>query len=212
LANAEAVEKVLKAMADPPEALQIVAKDLRAKAEALREARQQAKDPALVAKEQAARLEAKSKQMAACKARLQQANSDSKYHEDKLAKAQAAAERESGLLERLAAEIKDLHRELGSPSPDRDGEEEEEEEDDDIPPRPSTAAGRTHLRGTAMDLDDPHQLGLAAILAGHAVGGIQAGGRSAADEKDPDKARSRSPKTSRVAEAAAAIEAKQATA
>jgi hypothetical protein len=215
LANADAVEKVLKAMSDPPEALQTVAKDLRAKAELLRAARQQAKDPALVAKEQAARLEAKSKQLSACKTRLEQAKSDSKYHEDKLAKAQAAAERESDLLERLATEIKDLHRELGSSPPDRDDEEDEEEEDDEAaPPRPSSAAGRTHLRGTAMDLDDPHQLGLAALLAGQAVGGISKGGRAsgALARTDSAERRSRSPKQTRVAEAAAAIEAKQGTA
>jgi hypothetical protein len=212
LANAEAVEKLLKAMADPPEALQAVAKDLRAKAEVLRTARQQAKDPAQVAKEQAARLDAKTKQLAACKSRLDQAKSDSKYHEDKLAKAQAAAERESALHERLAAEIKDLHRDLGGAPAERDDEEDaEEEEDDDTPPRPSSAAGRSHLRGSAMDLDDPHQIGLAALLAGHPVGGISEGGRAsgAPAKEESAERRSRSPKPSRVAEAAAAIEAKK---
>jgi hypothetical protein len=214
LADADAVEKVLKAMADPPETLQVVAKDLRAKAESLQTARQQAKDPAQLAKEQAGRLEAKSKQLAACKSRLEQAKADSQFHEEKLAKAQAAAARESELLDRLAAEIKDLHRDLGSSPTERDEESEEEEEDEDARPRPSSASGRTHLRGAPMDLDDPHQDGLAALLAGQEVGGISAGGRAsgASAKEDSAERRSRSPKTSRVAEAAAATEAKKGTA
>jgi hypothetical protein len=213
LADAEAVEKVLKTLVDPPEALQAVARDLRAKAEALRLARQHAKDPDQVAKEKAAKLETKSKQLAACKGRLAQAQSDCKFHAEKLDKAQAAVDREADLLERLAAEIKILHRDLGEIPHARD-DEEEPEGDDTGPPRPSTAAGKEHLRGTAMDLDDPHQLGLAALLAGQPVGGLAEGGRAAAalDRAASAERRSRSPKQTRVAEAAAAIEAKKASA
>jgi hypothetical protein len=191
-------------MADPPAALQAVANELRAKADTLRAARHHAKDPAQLAKEQAARLDAKSKQLAVCKTRLDKAKSDCKYHEDKLAKAQAAAEREAELLERLAAEIKDLHRDLGSSPHDRD---EGEDEDEDAPPRPASSAGKEKLRGSAMDLDDPHQVGLAALLAGHAMGSKEGGWSAAAPLKE-EKPRSRSPKGTRVADAAAAIESK----
>jgi hypothetical protein len=65
-----------------------------------------------------------------------------------------------------------------------------------------------------MDLDDPHKVGLAAVLAGQTVGGLSEGGRAATavDRADSAERRSRSPKQTRVAEAAAAIEAKKGTA
>jgi hypothetical protein len=59
-----------------------------------------------------------------------------------------------------------------------------------------------------MGLDDPHQVGLAALLAGHVMG-KESGWSAAAPSKEAaagDKPRSRSPKNSRVADAAAAIE------
>jgi hypothetical protein len=71
-----------------------------------------------------------------------------------------------------------------------------------------------------MDVEDPHKAGLALLLAGKTTGlaekGWSAEGALSPGEKpdanpevDEDKARSRSPPTTRVAKAAAALEGRR---
>jgi chromosome segregation ATPase len=203
--EAAALEKIVKGMLAPPKSLLDALKELQAKADGLRQAKQAAKDPGQVEQELQKKLDQKRKQATASKVRLEKARADLAYFEAQAQKAAKAIAVEEALRTRFRGEIKELFSLLGEPS-DSDSDDGGEEE---TPQCPNTAAlaGKEHLRGSAMDLDDPHQVGLAALLAGHAMGSKEGGWSAAAPLKE-EKPRSRSPKGTRVADAAAAIESK----
>jgi hypothetical protein len=205
-------------MADPPKSLLDALLELQAKVEALRQAKQAAKEPGQVEFELQKKLDAKRKQAKACKDRLDKARADQAYFEAQALKAAKAVAVEESLRARFRQEVKELFALLGEPSDS--GSEGSRDDDEEVPVPSAAELAREHLRGSGMDVDNPHTVGLALLLAGKTKGCNEAGwhsdqgteGGSRADAKpgeEKEKPRSRSPKTSRVADAAAAIEAKK---
>jgi hypothetical protein len=205
-------------MSDPPKALLAALQELQDKAEGLRQARQAAKDPGQIELELQRKLDQKRKQATACKDRLDKAKSDLAYYEALAQKAAKAIAVEESLRARFRNEIKELFTLLGEQSESDSDDERDDDKESHRGPN-AAALAKDHMVGDPMDLDDPHKAGLALMLAGRMHGRAETGwsaapaaattsqdGLKAADGEG--KPRSRSPKSTRVAEAAAAFEAK----